>query len=116
MSETKELQLETEWRKHVSDSLLSLTNSVFGLRTDIGSARTENATQHGEVSSRLGTLEGRVGGLETKIEIALADANRRLESRYVVIRFLVAVLIFLMGILGGVKATASGLFKMLGLE
>jgi molecular chaperone GrpE (heat shock protein) len=103
----KEQQLEREWRARVSTALDDLRTGQLNLATEMSTLREQNSKEHAETKGRIDTM---AAGMQK----ALDDANKALESRDKLVRVLVGIIIFLVGLTAGVKATASGLLKAIG--
>lgn len=106
-SETHIEGLEREWRDDVRSALKDLKEEVSAVKTRVNDLATENSEQHAETNGRIDTMVAR-------FEQALTDANKKLAGNATLIRVLAVIIVFLSGMVIGVKAHIADWLKAAG--
>ena len=111
----KETDLESEWRKGVIGALDGLREGQAEMAGRFSAMAKENAEQHGTLEAEVAGLKTAVRGMDKRIDEILKkgldDASEKLAGKSRLIRVLSIVMVFLLGIIGGVKLHAMGWLK-----
>lgn len=103
---SKEDQLEAEWRQSIVSGIGELREGQANLDERFSEMAIANQTQHG-------ALGGELRELTARFERALEESNKKLESRSKVIRGLVVVIFFLLGLMAEAKTHLVEFLKAL---